>query len=331
MFYFFKKTNQWLDESDFLVKSAFGVSVVSFIILFPFAINNFLQDRPLGGTLTLFINLLCLLNAWLGWHGKYSLTLNLLGVVPAITLAIVSAIVNLGVMGSYWAYLGVFSIYFILPLHAAKYANVLFLTSVIVSAWMALDPSAYLRFSVVLIGVSFFIFISNREISKAQLLLKKQLVTDALTGTLNRVQLSQSLQLAIKEHEEQDIKATLCVLDIDHFKSINDTYGHDMGDKVLVELSQFILTMISSKDMLFRIGGEEFLILMNDTNAQEGEKTADALRAIVEDLPLITDRAITISIGVTEIKDGFGWKEWMKLSDEKLYTAKQNGRNQVVI
>lgn len=97
------------------------------------------------------------------------------------------------------------------------------------------------------------------------------------------------------------------------------------------ELAKFMSTMISSKDTIFRIGGEEFLILMRNTNAQEGSKTADALRATVEDLTMIENHKKTIRIGVTEIEDDSGWKEWMKCSDEKLYTAKQNGRNQVVL
>lgn len=312
------------------MKSAFGVSVVSFVILTPFGINNFLQGRILGGVLVCTVALLCAFNAWVGWRGKYGLYLNLFGIIPAITLGIVNAIMTLGVTGSYWAFLGVFSVYFILPLQPAKYANCLFLIAVIGTSWVSLEPEIYLRFSAVLVGVSFFIFISNREITKAQALLRKRSSTDALTGVLNRVTLSSNLQDAIQDSKDNNVNATLCVIDIDHFKLINDTHGHDVGDKVLIDLTAFVTTMISSKDMLFRIGGEEFLILMRNTNVDEGIKTADALRSTVEDLKLVSGHPITISIGVTEIQKDFGWKEWMKLSDEKLYTAKKNGRNQVV-
>ncbi len=141
----------------------------------------------------------------------------------------------------------------------------------------------------------------------------------------------ESLEDAILKFKEQGVKSTLCIVDIDHFKNINDNYGHDAGDNVLISLSAVIQSVISSKDMLFRIGGEEFLILMNNTNVDEGSKTADALRSVVKDLPCLDDHQVTISIGVTEVKMDYNWKKWMKRSDEKLYIAKNNGRNQVVI
>ncbi|MFT6270139.1 MAG: diguanylate cyclase [Alphaproteobacteria bacterium] len=85
----------------------------------------------------------------------------------------------------------------------------------------------------------------------------------------------------------------------------------------MVGLSDFILSVISSKDILYRIGGEEFLILMNNTHLLEGRKTADALRSSVENLALLDDHAVTISIGVTEVQKDYNWKAWMKYSDEK--------------
>lgn len=304
---------------------------MSFAILIPFGINNFIQGRIIGGILALGVACLFIFNAWLGWRGKYSLALNLFGVIPSISLASVNALLTLGVMGSFWSYLSAFSIYFILPLHPAKYANVFFLIAVISAAYISLEPDIFLRFAATLIAVCFFIFISTRETAKAQELLKKQSITDPLTGTYNRAQLQQSLQEAIENHDKQGIKSCVCVIDIDHFKSINDNYGHDVGDKVLIGLATFLTSKISSKDTLFRIGGEEFLILMNQTDAVESKKTSEAIRAVVEDLSLIKERPVTISIGVTEVKSNYSWKEWMKESDEKLYLAKAKGRNQVVM
>ncbi|MBL4629813.1 MAG: GGDEF domain-containing protein, partial [Paraglaciecola sp.] len=111
---------------------------------------------------------------------------------------------------------------------------------------------------------------------------------------------------------------------------INDTYGHDVGDKVLIDLCAFISSIISNKDRLFRIGGEEFLILMNDTHAQQAIETAETLCTLIEKLPFIEGNKITISAGIAEIEAGITWKEWMKHSDNKLYTAKRSGRNRVI-
>lgn len=331
MFTFLKKTNTRISESDFLVKSAFGVSIVAFFILLPFGINNFSQSRTLGGVITLCVCMLFAINAFVGWRGRYSLYLNLYGVVPAFTLGASNALLTLQVIGSYWSYLCVFAIYFILPFKYTKYANVVFLIAVITAAWLSLEHAVFIRFSVVLVGASIFIYISKRETTKAQVLLRTQAVTDALTGTFNRVQMPDNLEEAILNCKENGVKATLCIVDIDHFKAINDNYGHDAGDKVLVGLTASIQEVISPKDILFRIGGEEFLILMNNTALTEGSKTANTLRSTVENLSLLDNHKVTISIGVTEVKHDYSWKTWMKHSDEKLYIAKENGRNQVVI
>lgn len=324
-----KTTTTRKGNSDFLLKSALGVSVVSFLILLPFGINNIIQGRTLGAIVTICVSLLFAYNAYIGWRGRYSLILNLFGVVPAFTIGAANALIELQVAGSYWSYLCVFAIYFILPFRYTKYANAIFLMAVISAAWISLEHPIFIRFSVVLIGASIFIFISKRETTKAYELAEKQALTDSLTGLLNRVTMPESLETAILKCRKNGKKSTLCLIDIDHFKAINDTYGHEAGDRVLVSLSASIVKLISRKDTLFRIGGEEFLILMNNTDLNEGSKTADALRAVVEDLSLLEDHQVTISIGVSEVEDDFDWKQWMKRSDENLYKAKENGRNQV--
>jgi diguanylate cyclase (GGDEF)-like protein len=316
-------------DSDYLMKSALGVSVVSFLILLPFGINNFIQGRTLGAIVTICVSLLFAYNAYIAWRGHYSLSLNLFGVVPSFTLGAANALIELSVAGSYWSYLCVFAIYFILPFRYTIYANAVFLAAVISAAWVSLELTIFIRFSVVLIGASTFIFISRRENTKAYDLIEKQAITDSLTGLLNRSTMPPSLEAAILRSKKNGKKSTLCLIDIDHFKTINDMYGHEVGDRVLVGLSESILKLSSRKDTLFRIGGEEFLILMNNTDLNEGSKTADALRSVVEDLSLVDNHQVTISIGVSEVSDDYDWKQWMKRSDENLYKAKENGRNQV--
>ncbi|MBO1254358.1 GGDEF domain-containing protein [Alteromonas sp. 5E99-2] len=328
---FFRKTNKWLDGADFLIKSAFGVSIVAFVILLPFGINNFIQSRLISGVLVVSIALLCLYNAWLGWRGKYSFPLNFFVIAPAITLGCANAVLTLGVVGSFWSYLAIFAVYFTLPLDKAKYASVAVFLSLAFAAWFSLDFDVYTRFTAVLLGVSFFIYISTREIAGYQNRLRKQLVTDPLTGTFNRVTLAERLDMAIEEYGSARTDAALCLLDVDHFKSINDSYGHDIGDEVLIKLSQFLMSVIGDQNKLFRVGGEEFLILMPGIELENGHRAAEDIRAGVEQLSLIPNHSVTVSIGVTEVASVLGWKEWMKASDEKLYMAKRNGRNLVVV
>ncbi|MDT0595091.1 GGDEF domain-containing protein [Glaciecola petra] len=317
-------------KSDFLIRSTFGVSLVSSLLLFPLCINSFIDGRNFDGAFGLFTCCLFVINAIACHRGRYFYWLNIVGVVPAFILGSANGLFSLGVMGSYWPALCLFGIYFILPFKVAKFVNVIFLIIIFAAAYHTLENEMFFRFIVSLTAVSFFIFLSMKEVTYSQNVLKKQAMTDPLTGALNRVDLPQSLQNAIDECKKYQTDATLCVLDIDHFKRINDEYGHDMGDKVLVDLSKHIQSLISSKDTLFRVGGEEFVILMRNTSLLEGKLTADALRDTIKSLNMLENKVITVSIGVTQLKPEYTWKQWMKQSDEKLYFAKEEGRDRIV-
>lgn len=284
----------------------------------------------MGGLTALLVAGLFLVNVLITYRGRYPLYLNLFGIVPALALASVTALVSLEVVGSYWPYLCVFGIYFILPFKYARYANLLYVLLVLVIGSVYLEQTIAIRFCTVLVGISVFILIFSREIEKSQDQLRAQATTDALTGVLNRTILAKSLTEAVEQFQYRETPATVCLIDIDNFKTINDRYGHDAGDRVLVTLASEITKLLTAKATLFRVGGEEFLVLIKNTALAEGKKTADAIRSIVQNLPLLEDHQVTVSIGISEIEASFDWKAWMKVSDEKLYRAKEQGRNQVV-
>ncbi|MDT0593579.1 GGDEF domain-containing protein [Glaciecola petra] len=330
MISFLKNTASSLGKANFLTRTAFGISSVACLIMVPFGVNNFIQDRYAGGVTALLVAGLFALNVLLTYRGKYSLHLNLFGIAPALALASVTAIVSLKEIGSFWSYLCVFGIYYILPFAYAKWTNLVFSLAVLSAALIYLPQDLALRFCIVLMGINIFIFISMREITKTQVELVKQANTDVLTGLLNRSKLDEHLNRAILDFKQNKTPSAICLIDIDHFKTINDTYGHDTGDKVLKNLATELQNMISDNDYLFRIGGEEFLLLLTDTKAKDAWKVADAIRAIVSELPLLKEQEVTMSIGVAAVKAEYDWKLWMKSSDAKLYDAKRNGRNQVV-
>lgn len=320
-----------LQDADFLTRSSFGISVAACVIMAVFGINNLLQDRLFGGITALLVAVLFVANAVVSARGEYVLYLNLFGIVPALVLASVTALISLNVVGSYWPYLCVFAIHFILPFSYAKYANLAYLVLVLAVGGRYLDSTIAIRFCTVLVGISLFIFIFSREIEKNQLKLKRLATIDALTGVLNRTVLEESLTSAIEEFHRRGTIATVCLIDIDDFKTINDSYGHDAGDRVLVALASEIAGLLTENDTLFRIGGEEFLVIMRSTNVEGGKKTAEAIVSMAQDLPFLEDRQVTVSVGVSEVEESFDWKAWMKVSDEKLYLAKEQGRNRVVV
>ncbi|SFV49880.1 hypothetical protein MNB_SM-7-1471 [hydrothermal vent metagenome] len=155
--------------------------------------------------------------------------------------------------------------------------------------------------------------------------------TDALTGLYNRYKFS---ELFLHEYNlmlQKESKISLLMLDIDHFKKINDTYGHEIGDRVLVEISNTILQTLRNSDTVARWGGEEFVILLPNADIEVAKKVANNIRTAIEKREISIAKRVTVSIGVTEVKKGDTLEKALNRADSALYDAKKSGRNCVKI
>jgi diguanylate cyclase (GGDEF)-like protein len=123
----------------------------------------------------------------------------------------------------------------------------------------------------------------------------------------------------------------LIILDLDHFKNINHTYGHDAGDKILIQIADIIRDSIRLSDRLFRYGGEEFVVIADGANLQNAAILAETIRNQVETKCLFNNENITISLGVAALKEGQTPEAWIKLADKALYEAKRTGRNKACL
>jgi diguanylate cyclase (GGDEF)-like protein len=168
------------------------------------------------------------------------------------------------------------------------------------------------------------------KLESERVIIKKEAEYDALTEVYNRVKFNKVLQDMIYKANRYDFKFSIILLDIDHFKSINDTYGHNIGDKVLIELSRLINMCLRDNDIIARWGGEEFVILSESTSVKEASKFALRLKNIVNDYSFTEVGKVTCSFGVTEFKIGDTQTLLFERVDKALYEAKHNGRNQVV-
>ncbi|PZV10586.1 MAG: GGDEF domain-containing protein [Pseudanabaena sp.] len=156
--------------------------------------------------------------------------------------------------------------------------------------------------------------------------------TDVLTHLLNRRAITQQLEIAMNQFERNDRPFTIILLDIDFFKRVNDVYGHDGGDEVLIHLAQILQNKMRKSDLASRWGGEEFLILLPDTTLNQAYEIADRLRFYVETNPTQSNIQITISIGIAVIRQHANSLESLiTAADNALYSAKKNGRNLVAI
>lgn len=160
---------------------------------------------------------------------------------------------------------------------------------------------------------------------------EKLSVTDRLTGLYNRLKLDDVFSYEIDQVKRYRNQFSIILLDIDHFKSVNDTFGHQIGDVVLKEVSSILLKLVRKSDTLGRWGGEEFLIIASNTNAQGARELAEKFRNAIDKFTFSEVKHKTASFGVTTYKPGDSVEDMVKRADEALYKAKDNGRNRTEI
>ncbi len=158
--------------------------------------------------------------------------------------------------------------------------------------------------------------------------------TDPLTHTRNRAAFDDMVKREIKLAKRHSSHLSVIFLDIDHFKSINDNYGHDCGDQALKCVANCINKTIRDSDIAFRYGGEEFVILMSDTDLQGAALLSERIRVAIENLTLAYGMEVlkmTASLGVTSLLGNDDLDSFVKRADTAMYQAKQSGRNRVII
>lgn len=172
----------------------------------------------------------------------------------------------------------------------------------------------------------------TRELHSLNQYLKEISEIDGLTGLWNRKYMEQKLKEQIHAANTHNRALSIIMYDIDHFKMVNDLYGHQMGDKILKELGKLIRKNIRTNDVAARYGGEEFVIILPSTDEKTAYKIADRIRHIVsKELHIPADmRKITISGGVCTYEKNMELEQFVKIVDENLYKAKETGRNKVV-
>lgn len=155
-------------------------------------------------------------------------------------------------------------------------------------------------------------------------------LTDHLTKLNNKKSYNDNIKKIISQYQRYKTPFSVIMYDIDNFKYINDTYGHSVGDDVLIEMSQLISSHIRKNDYIFRVGGEEFIILLTETQITNAKLVAEKIRSNVEkNLKTIQDKQITISIGLTEVNNEDTKESIYKRVDKLLYESKNNGRNTI--
>jgi two-component system cell cycle response regulator len=170
----------------------------------------------------------------------------------------------------------------------------------------------------------------TKELEEKNILLEKLAVTDALTNVSNRMKVDQVLESEISRIERYGGSLSIILLDIDHFKKVNDTYGHQTGDSVLIEFAEILQNAVRRTDTVGRWGGEEFIIVCPETDMDEIKILAESVRKKIQAFNFKEVGNITASLGTATYIAGMHENELIAKADAGLYEAKDTGRNKVV-
>lgn len=170
---------------------------------------------------------------------------------------------------------------------------------------------------------------ANRALISANAMLKGQATTDALTGVFNRRYFEEALDVQIAQARSYGEPLCLLIIDVDHFKAINDRFGHQVGDLVIVEVAGLLTDGLRKSDLLARWGGDEFLVMLPHTSAQEASDLAERLRRSIAGHGFPVVPQVTGSFGVAVLQPEESANDFFARADSVLYAAKAAGRNQV--
>ncbi len=229
----------------------------------------------------------------------------------------------------YWAYPTMIGLYFILSPHLAVLFGSVTAIVLVLILMGTLELPHFIAILLTLAVNNIFAYIFSRGMNRHSQQLTELTRLDPLTNAGNRRSLDEKLREVTQLLERSHHDAALIFIDIDHFKTINDTYGHAMGDDVLIKLVASLKNRIRKSDYVYRMGGEEFVVLAMCSTENAVRQLAEDLRRLVEHEEYIEGHKVTTSLGVAmyQLNDPVG--HWLERADNALYEAKRTGRNKV--
>ncbi len=334
-------------RKQFLISSLF--SLISVVLLVIFGIDGLRSGNNLLAAIVLGFAIINGANyIFLRWTANYHISSIVIVVLMMILCLYLLCSGGNDNTGPLWYFILPSLIFYILGLKR----GLIMLTILLgITAYILFIPDNFLlqteystafvhRFAGALFSVSAiaYAYEYTREDGRKELLslsqkLDKLSRRDELTGLANRRDILEQLQNELSRFERSGHTFSVLIADIDYFKLVNDTYGHEYGDYVLNQVAVTFSKNTQKRDKVARWGGEEFLIFLPETTGEQGKKTAERLRSAIEKLTIIHNNkltTITTSIGVAEYQSDQSLNELIHIADSYLYQAKKEGRNRVM-
>ena len=304
------------------------LSIMGAVGVAPFAVLRYVNGEYLVAALDTVVVIGLLGLGYTVYHTR-RIRLASLAISVFCAVGVVASVHAIGTKQLYWAYPAVMVAFYLMK---PREAIVLVLALLILLApelfryGVALEPIVFLITTLVMSAFGYaFSSVTNSQ----QALLARMATKDPLTGAGNRRALETKLNGIVAANGNGARPSSLAILDLDHFKAVNDAHGHAVGDQILCSVAEIVNLRIRKTDSLYRIGGEEFVVVLEDRDIDQATRLAEQLRTLVEVNELVPDHSVTISLGVAELRGEESCGDWLARADEALYHAKEAGRNTI--
>lgn len=316
-------------KNDFRLSIMTMLGTCALIGITPFAILRFLQGNLVAGIVDLGILasiLSCLTYAWItGDTRRSGAVLAFLVCTGAVAVGVV-----MGEPGLFWIFPCLVTTFFLTSSRIAvglNLASVLALMSIDAAFSSAVQMWTFAATATTVSACAFVFALRNQDQRER---LEHLATVDPLTGVKNRRSMDEELDLAVANAERSDLPYALVMLDLDHFKQINDVYGHGVGDDVLTSLVALLQQNTRKSDQLFRFGGEEFVLLLPGVDMTGLHAVMNNLQHVLRKSLRYPGGKVTSSFGVALLRPGERVESWLARADEALYRAKEAGRDRIV-
>ena len=312
-------------EKVLIALSAFG-----FASIFPFSIIRFIRAEWTIAVIDLVISGIMLgICLYVVKTRRVKITSFLLAII-SLSGAIASVYMK-GQTQIYWVYPAILASHYLIP---PRQALILSIPTSIIATGLVYDQISSLSLTAIIATqmiTNLFAYVFSNSMHAKQRLLAELANKDSLTKVGNRRALDIKLNQAVQAQGRTPSTICLIIFDLDHFKAINDEFGHRVGDSILVDLVNIVGSRIRETDSLYRFGGEEFVIVPLPISLDDAINFAEELRLLVSKSKFQNHIQLTISLGVAKYRQGESYSDWLDRADKALYQAKKAGRNQSCI
>lgn len=325
----FFSPNNGKSLNSYRKKIIFPVSLLAAFFAFPYALYHLFFDRTFVAIVLLAVSFIAVDNALAIYRKTKSLIPIEFMVIPQI-IGMNYIIYWAGFQTSYWSFQTILLFYLLYSSYFANISSIILIISTTISISHFGDIGLTVRYFTSLTATFGAMIVLIRILEDLHSRLVAETITDPLTGVYNRRHLNTVLSETIARKQRHNSKASILLFDLDHFKKINDSLGHAKGDEILKSFAALIQKNKRIYDTFFRLGGEEFLLLLMEASEKEALSFGSKIQRMMPENFSNTDVSITVTIGVSEVKDSDTIDSWVNSADAALYYGKKSGRNRII-